>query len=177
MRKKRAGSTYDRYGCPAGPPTLVEVHMRGVEAVWLRWAFRFGCDPMQRECHIFRGRYWSISFSALPEVGLCMVLPRKSVGAGTRSTSSSVALDAGPLTRFSELWAFLTAVAYPDGGKRKTGRLSFSFDAGALSLSLNDPETNQYCVLTGTSLTSLLEDAELKMAADELAWRKSKYGK
>jgi hypothetical protein len=86
-------------------------------------------------------------------------------------------LAPGALKQFSELWAFLTIGTYPDGAKRKTGRLSFSCDAGALTLSLNDPETNQYVTLTGESIDDLLETAELKMVADELAWRKSKFNK
>jgi hypothetical protein len=117
------------------------------------------------------------TFPDVAEVGLCMVLPRKNAGARAGSSSRSKLLDAGPLANYAELWAFLTSVTHPDGEKRKTGRLSFSCDAGALVLSLNDPETSQYATLTGDSLKVILDEAELQMNAGELRWRQSKFGK
>jgi hypothetical protein len=173
----KGDSTYDRYGRPAGPPAQKEVNRFGVEEAWLRWSFFFGrCSDLAVTPP---DRFWSArpDYPSLPEVGLCMVLPRRSQSNETKRSSSSAALVPGVFKELPELWAFLTASTYPDGGKRKTGRLSFSFDAGNVVLSLNDPESNQYVTLSGLSVPDLLETAELKMVADELAWRKSKFGK
>jgi len=145
--------------------------------VWLRWSFMFGRDPVVPRWRLSEGRKRDISYATVPEVGLCMALPRNPGDPGQKRTSSSGVLDPGVLKQFAELWGFLTSTTFPDGGKRRTGRMSFSVDAGELVLSLNDPQTNQYATLQADGLNELLELAELKMASDEIKWRKSKFGK
>lgn len=177
MAKWRGDSFYDLHGRPAGPPTQKEVNRFGIEEAWLRWSFFFGRDPVARRSRLEELQHRSPDYATLPEVGLCMVLPRRTTDSGSKRTSSSAALAAGALKEYSELWTFLTASVFPDGAKRKTGRLSLSCDAGALVLSLNDPESTQYATFQGTSLDDLLLTAEAKMAADEVNWRKSKFPK
>ncbi len=111
------------------------------------------------------------------EVEACMVLPRKSASASTNGSSTSSALDAGPLTEYSELWAFLTAATYPDGSKRRTGRISLSCDVDLLGLSLIDDETGQYSFLNGKSIAGLLTEVELRLADGTLSWRVSRFNK
>lgn len=104
-----------------------------------------------------------------------MVLPRKTASADSSGTSTSKSLDAGLLSPFSELWGFLTAMTYPDGVKRRTGRISLSCEKDMLGLLLTDDETSSYAFLNGTSLTELLEEAELRLADGSLSFRPSKY--
>jgi hypothetical protein len=173
----RAGmfNFYGRNGKPCGPPTSKERNRFGIEEAWLRWSFFFGDGPVDRRSRLAERTHRSPSYPSVPEVGLCMVLPRKGHSALPKGGSSSGALVKGPFEQLPELWAFLTSSAHPDGAKRKTGSLSFKFDGGQLTLSLNDHETKQFCSLSGTSVLDLLETAELRMVADELAWRPSKY--
>jgi hypothetical protein len=84
-------------------------------------------------------------------------------------------LDAGLLTQYSELWAFLTASTFEDGARRRTGRLSLSCDADLLALSLTDEETGQYACLSGRNVTALLEEAELRLSDGSLSWRPSRF--
>lgn len=120
--------------------------------------------------------WWCSEYHPPSEVRKCMALPRKTPGTESSESSTSKPLDPGPLKQFSELWEFLTATCYSDGSKRRTGRLSVSFESGALKLSLSDDETGQYACLSGRNLTSLLEDAELRMDDGTMPWRSSKYG-
>jgi hypothetical protein len=177
MAKWLGDASYDRYMRPAGPPTQRGINMRGIEEAWLRWSFLFGRDMAVGASP--PDRFWRArpDYPSLPEVGLCMVLPRRGQSNQTKHSSSSAALVPGVFKELPELWAFLTASTFPDGAKRKTGRLSFSCDAGNVVLSLNDPESNQYVTLSGRNVQELLETAELKMVADELDWRRSKFGK
>jgi hypothetical protein len=104
-----------------------------------------------------------------------MALPRKAAVAEGSQSSTSSALDAGPLKPLPQLWAFLTATCFEDGTTRKTGRLSLSFASGNLALLLNDEETGQYACLNGRSLSDLLADVELRLEADQMPWRASRY--
>jgi len=110
------------------------------------------------------------------EVETCMALPRKSPGSESSSSSTSNALDPGPLKQYSELWAFLTATTFPDGTKRQAGKFSVSFESGLLGLLLSDGETGQYAFLNGRDLTGLLDEAELRLADGSLSFRPSRYG-
>jgi hypothetical protein len=110
-------------------------------------------------------------------VDACMALPRKSANADSSGTSTLKSLDAGPLSQYSELWAFLTAVTFPDGALRRTGRISLSCDKGMLGLLLTDDETSSYAFLNGTQVTELLEEAELRLADGTLSFRPSKWTK
>ncbi len=110
------------------------------------------------------------------EVDKCMVLPRKSATANGSASSTSKPLDAGLLQQYSELWAFLTAETFPDGTKRRSGRISLSFESGLLGLLLTDEETGQYAFLNGRDLDDLLADGELRLADGSLSWRPSRYG-
>jgi len=102
-------------------------------------------------------------------------LPTKTAPAGTNGSSSSVVLVAGPLDGLSEVWAFLTATAYPDGTKRLTGRLSFSCEKGVLSVSLTDQETSQYVIRSGRSLSDILLALEAGLASGDLDWAPSRW--
>jgi len=106
-----------------------------------------------------------------------MVLPRKNAVANGSASSTSNALDPGPLTPFSELWGFLTQVLWEDGKPRLPGKITLSCDVDMLGLSLQDAETGQYAYLNGRSLGSLLEEAELRLADGSLSFRPSRYGK
>jgi len=105
-----------------------------------------------------------------------MALPRKTEAVNGSSLSTSSVLAGGPLTQYSELWAFLVATAYPDGTKRRTGRISVSYESGLLGLLLTDEETGQYAFLNGRNLDDLLAEAELRLADGSLSWRPSRYG-
>jgi hypothetical protein len=119
--------------------------------------------------------WWCRSRHSPSEVKSCMALPRKTALAETSESSTSSAMAAGLLSEYSELWAFLTAVTYPDGSKRLTGKISLSCESGQLGLLLTDPETQAYAFLNGKSLTDLLTDAELRLSDGSLSWRASKY--
>jgi len=119
--------------------------------------------------------WWCRTFHPPEEVEPCMALPRKVAPAAGSETSSSSSLDAGPLKSSPELWAFLTATSYPDGAKRKTGKLSLSSESGLLGLLLTDAETGQYAFLNGRSLDDLIAEAELRLGDGSLSWRASKY--
>ncbi len=109
------------------------------------------------------------------EVLKCMVLPRKAAAAENSPSSTLNALDAGQWKLFPELWEFLTASVFPDGASRKTGRLSVSFESGAIRLSLTDEETGQYASLSGRKLDDLFLDLELRLAEGSLPWKASRY--
>jgi len=106
-----------------------------------------------------------------------MALPRKVASAENSTSSTSSVLDAGLLSQYSELWAFLTAAVFEDGQKRRTGRLSLSCEQGLLGLLLNDEETGQYAFLNGRNLTNLIEEVELRLADGSLSWRPSRFSK
>jgi len=108
-------------------------------------------------------------------VDICMVLPRKTATADSSGTSTLKPLVAGLLSQYSELWAFMTAETFPDGAKRRTGKISLSCDKGMLGLLLTDDETNAYAFLNGTSLDDLLDEAELRLGDGTLTFRPSKY--
>jgi len=105
----------------------------------------------------------------------CMALPRKVAGAGGSGSSMSNVLDAGLLTPYSELWDFLTATTFPDGTKRRPGKISLSCESGLLGLLLTDCENDQYAFLSGRSPTVLLEEAELRLSDGSLSFKASKY--
>ena len=119
--------------------------------------------------------WWCREYHSPEEVDACMALPRKIAGAENSQSSTSNVLDAGPLKQFSELWGFLTATSYPDGVKRRTGRLSVSFESGLLGLLLTDDETGQYAFLNGRNLDDLLAEAELRLADGSLTFKASKW--
>lgn len=119
--------------------------------------------------------WWCREFHSPAEVLTCMALPRKSATATNGTESTSIVPTPGPLSQYAELWAFLTATSYPDGAKRRTGRLSLSCDVDLLGLSLVDEETSQYAFLNGRDLTSLLEEAELRLADGSLSFKPSRY--
>jgi len=109
------------------------------------------------------------------EVKACMALPRKTATVASSGSSTSSALDAGPLTAFSELWGFLTLTSFPDGTKRRPGKISLSCESDLLGISLQDTETGQYAFLQGRNLNGLLEEVELRLDDGSLPWRPSKY--
>jgi hypothetical protein len=111
------------------------------------------------------------------EVLSCMVLPRKTAAAGGSPSSTSRRLAAGPLTEYSELWAFLTCPTHPDGVSRLTGSLSLSCDVGMLKLSFQDDETGHYACLTGWDLVEMLTEVELRLGDGSLSWRPSRFAK
>jgi len=119
--------------------------------------------------------WWCREKHSPDEVEKCMVLPRKSALANGSQSSTSRSLVAGPLSEYSELWAFLTSRMHPDGESRTTGCLSLSCDVDLLKMSLQDEETGQYACLTGTDLTTLLTEIELRLGDGSLAWRPSRY--
>lgn len=119
--------------------------------------------------------WWCRNFHSPAEVEGCMALPEKRAANGSSTSSTSNALEKGLLEQYAELWEFLTATSYPDGRKRQTGRLTVSFDAGLLGLLLTDEETGQYAFLNGRNVTTLLEEAELRLSDGSLSWRVSRY--
>lgn len=119
--------------------------------------------------------WWCRTYHPPSEVDACMALPRKPSGNGSSASSMSSALDAGLLKQYSELWGFLTLAAYPDGTKRKTGRLSLSCDVDMLGLGLQDEETGQYAFLNGRSLDDLLLEAESRLSDGTMPWRASRF--
>lgn len=121
--------------------------------------------------------WWCREYHSPLEVETCMALPRKSDTTDSLPSSTSNVLDAGPLTQLEELWAFLTASAFPDGSSRRTGRLSLCFESGMLKLSLNDEETGQYACLSGRNLQTLLEEVELRFSDGSVPWRASRFNK
>lgn len=160
------------------PACLTDEEMAALAAAAKKWEAHFtGRDGQEGPpafawtvlCPYCRERH-------LPaEVETCMVLPRKTAGAGSSSSSTSKPLAAGPLEQYSELWAFLTATTYPDGGKRLTGRLSLSLDKDMLGLLLTDEETGTYAFLNGRSLVDLLTEAELRLSDGTLSFRASRW--
>jgi len=119
--------------------------------------------------------WWCREYHPPEEVDSCMALPEKSALANGSTSSTSSALELGLLKPYPELWAFLTASAYPDGRKRQTGRLSLSFESGMLGLLLTDDQTGQYAFLNGRNLDDLLTEAELRLEAGSLHWKPSRY--
>jgi len=119
--------------------------------------------------------WWCRERHSPDEVEACMALPRKKAGQGTSTSSTSSALDAGLLTQFSEILAFLTATAFEDGSKRQTGKLALSFASGMWGLSLQDQETQQYAFLEGFKLDDLLLDVEIRLKEERMPWRASKW--
>lgn len=122
-------------------------------------------------CHHCRDRHRA------SEVPTCMALPTRKAPAERSTSSTSSALAAGLLTPYSEIWAFLTATAYPNGAKRRTGRLSLSCESASLRLSVTDEETGLYATFQGSSLDDCLLAFEAGLAAEEVPWRESKYAK
>jgi len=161
------------------PACLTDEEMQALAAAAKKWEDHFrardGVDVAPASvrtvlCPWCRERHSPV------EVDVCMALPRKTAAAGPSGSSTSKPLDAGLLSEYSELWAFLTAVSYPDGTKRRTGRLSLSSESDLLGLLLTDDETGQYAFLNGRSYTDLLMEAELRLSDGTLSWRPSRYG-
>jgi len=119
--------------------------------------------------------WWCRTMHSPDEVSTCMALPEKRANAGSSESSTSSVLVAGPLSQYTELWAFLTATSYPDGRKRATGRFSLSCESGLLGLLLQDDETGQYAFLNGRSVEGLLTEVELRLSDGSLSWRPSRY--
>lgn len=117
---------------------------------------------------------WWCRLRHSPEgVELCMKIPDRRADAASGTGSLSSALDAGLLTQYSEIWAFLMGTDSVTGVSRKSGSLSLKFASGMLGLSLNDQETGQYCYLNGPKLDDLLLMAEAGLADGSLPWRAS----
>jgi len=121
--------------------------------------------------------HWCRLYHPASEVESCMALPEKRAIVERNGLSTSTALAVGLLQQYSELWAFLTARTYPDGRKRRTGRMSFSCGLEGLVLSCTDEETGLYCSLAGKSVDDLFLQFETGLAAGDLPWRESKFGK
>jgi hypothetical protein len=121
--------------------------------------------------------WWCRALHKASEVLKCMALPEKRSKPTSSTESSSSALDAGFLTPFSEIWAFLTVTVYPDGRKRKTGRLSLSCDSDGIRLSLSDEETGQYASFLNPSVDDLFLAFEEGLGDGSVPWRVSKYVK
>lgn len=121
--------------------------------------------------------WWCRGYHLASEVEKCMSLPRKIAPASSCGESSSNALAAGLLTAFPEIWAFLTSRNYPDGSKRRTGRLSLHCGLDGMVLSATDEETGLYTTLVAKSLDDALLELETGMAADSVHWRVSRFGR
>lgn len=121
--------------------------------------------------------WWCREYHPPTEVESCMKIPEKRATTNGAAGCSLNASAAGLLSPFSELWAFLTGNAETDGKRRLPGKLSLSCAAGRLSLTLNDPQTGQYCHLDGEALDDLLLMAESGLADGSLPWRPSSYSK
>ncbi len=105
----------------------------------------------------------------------CMGFPTASVVAGLSQSSTSSALDAGPLKNLPEIWDFLTTTSMTDGTARLTGRLSLCFESGSLKLSLTDDQTRLYVSLSGKRLDDLLAEVDLRLADGSLPWKLSNF--
>lgn len=102
-----------------------------------------------------------------------MKIPSRNALSSGGGGSSSNALALGLLAQYSELSAFLLGKDTVTGQVRKSGSLSLKCSLGFLGLTLNDPETGQYCFLQGTSLDDLLLLAESGLGDGSLPWRVS----
>jgi len=163
------------YICPACGCRTHPLRMGGMKTDWSEY-FQprgDGAYPAPRVLKILC--WWCRQFHPPEEVESCMALPKKKAGPGNSTSSTSNVLDAGLLTPFSELLAFLTATTFEDGTRRQAGKISLSFESGCWGLSLQDAETQQYAFLEGTSLDDLLLTVELKMKEDRVPWRPSKW--
>lgn len=120
--------------------------------------------------------WWCRTYHSPEEVASCMKIPdKRAVGVNGAGCSLS-ASAAGVLKQYSELWEFLCGPQMADGRKRQAGKLSLSCSAGRVSLTLNDPQTGQYCHLEGEAVDDLLLMAEAGLAEGNLPWRASSYG-
>jgi len=70
-----------------------------------------------------------------------------------------------------ELYQFLSAARYPDGGDRRTGTMLIFTDQGTLKMCLSDRDQSLVAFLTGDSLDGLLDAAEAGLREDALEWR------
>lgn len=120
--------------------------------------------------------FWCRFYHEPAEVLTCMKIPERRAVSANGTGCSSSALEAGLLTQYSELWAFLTGNPSGTGKPRLPGSLSLRLESGLLAVSLTDPETCQYCCLNGTKLDDLLTQLELGLEDGSLPWRPSKYG-
>jgi len=119
--------------------------------------------------------WWCRERHSPERVEACMALPRKIARAEDSASSTSNVLDAGLLSQYSELWAFLTTTTYPDGTKRLPGKISLSCESGLLGLLLTDCDNDQYAFLSGRNPTTMLEEAELRLSDCSLSFKPSKY--
>jgi hypothetical protein len=106
-----------------------------------------------------------------------MALPRKSENGQATGLSGSPVLPGKLFAEYSSLWEFLTLSHWPDGKKRRTGRLSLSCDVGGLRLSLSDEETGLYASINGATVDDLLLLAEVALRDATMAWRVSQFGR
>ncbi len=119
--------------------------------------------------------FWCLVEQRRKEGLVCMAVPNlKGLGEGCASSTSN-ALDGGPLRQFSELWEFLTARVYPDGSERRGGKMSLSCESGSLGLCLTDMDTGAYAFLNGSDLEVLLLEAEDRLAHGTMAFKATRY--
>lgn len=119
--------------------------------------------------------WWCREYHPPEEVEACMKIPDKRSAAVNGHGCSLSAKASGLLGPFSELWAFLTGTPVEGGKPRQAGKLSLSCSAGRVQLTLNDPETAQYCHLEGEAVDDLLLLADAGLCDGSLAWRTSSY--
>lgn len=104
-----------------------------------------------------------------------MPLPRPAPQTDRNGSSSSAVSTPGLLSEFPELWAFLTLSAFPDGSRRQTGRMSFSYASGTVTVSLTDTHTGTYVCRTGKSPDDALQALESGLRTESLDWMASRY--
>jgi len=119
--------------------------------------------------------WWCREVHLASEVESCMKLPRKNAAVAGSESSTLKSSDAGPLSPFSAILAWLSQTCFEDGTRRQTGRLTLSFESGMWGLSFVDTESQQYAFLEGRNLEEMLLIADDKLDKDMMPWRASKW--
>lgn len=117
--------------------------------------------------------FWCRGYHLASEVKTCMSIPSKRSVTAKSGLSASAVQPGELFGKLPELWDFLTRRVDEDGKARQSPSISLKCEPSGFRLTLNDNHTGLYASLQGGGPVDLLEQAELRLAANEIDWRVS----
>lgn len=72
---------------------------------------------------------------------------------------------------YPDVWDYLTALVYPDGGRRQSSTLLLCCEDGCVKACLNDRDQSRSLWVSGESLETALEALQRALESGTASWR------
>ena len=167
---------YQRRVLKRRPVSLTDEEWHTLHVAGTRWSPQFmprdgfdaGPVPVPRVLCL-----WCRSYHSPAEVPTCMAMPRPVPLSVDGSTSSLTATMPKWLSRFPELWEFLSKASYQGGAQRQLGKVSLGLVSDGIQMTLTDPSSSTYCSRHYPTLEEALLGFEAGLKDGSLPWKPS----